>query len=178
VFVTSGVIVVTLALQGLALPLVVHWARLPAETTVEEERHLAEAVTTEEALAAMDTIATERGSDQLVVDRMRTEYEKHLGVLRAHGDEADPNPGRHAEADFRALRLGLLGRKRKTVVRLRDEGRIDDTALRHGEGCGAGQEPVRAGCVGGVNAYHATGPDPDGSCLCGRSADDRRSTRH
>jgi CPA1 family monovalent cation:H+ antiporter len=130
VFVTSGVIVVTLVVQGLALPLVVRWARLPADTAVEEERHLAETVATEGALAAMDKIAAERGTDHRVVDRMRTEYEKHLGVLRAHGDEADPNPGRRAEADFRSLRLGLLGHKRATVTRLRDEQHIDDTALR------------------------------------------------
>jgi CPA1 family monovalent cation:H+ antiporter len=130
VFVTSGVIVVTLVLQGLALPVVVGWARLPTDTAVEEERRLAETVATEEALASMDEIAAELGTDQRVVDRMRTEYDKHLAVLRAHGDEADDNPGRRAEADFRALRLGLLGRKRETVARLRDEERIDDTVLR------------------------------------------------
>ncbi|MCW2638184.1 MAG: Na+/H+ antiporter [Dactylosporangium sp.] len=130
VFVTAGVIVVTLGLQGLALPYVVRWARLPTDTAVEAERHLAETVATEEALADMGKIAAERGVDPRVVDRMRTEYEKHLGVLRTHGDEADPNPGRRAETDFRALRLGLLDHKRKTAVRLRDEQRIDDTALR------------------------------------------------
>jgi CPA1 family monovalent cation:H+ antiporter len=130
VFVTAGVVVVTLVLQGLALPYVVRWARLPADTAIEEERHFAETVATEEALAAMDDIAAERGIDRRVVDRMRTEYEKHLKVLRAHGDEADPNPGHRAEADFRSLRLGLLNRKRQTIVRLRNEQRIDDTALR------------------------------------------------
>jgi CPA1 family monovalent cation:H+ antiporter len=130
IFVTAGVIVVTLVLQGLALPLVVHWTRLPADTAVEEERHLAETVATQEALAAMGGIASRRGVDQQVVDRMRSEYEKHLNVLRGHGEEADPNPGRRAEADFRSLRLGLLDQKRSTVVRLRDEQLIDDTALR------------------------------------------------
>ncbi|GAA1795459.1 Na+/H+ antiporter [Planosporangium flavigriseum] len=130
IFVTAGVIVVTLLLQGSVLPLVVRRTRAVADTTLEDERHLAETVATEEALAAMDKIAADRGIDRRVVDRMRTEYEKHLRVLRAHGDEKDPNPGRCAEADFRSLRLGLLNRKRQTVVRLRDEQRIDDTALR------------------------------------------------
>ncbi|GII23118.1 Na+/H+ antiporter [Planosporangium mesophilum] len=130
IFVTAGVIVVSLLLQGPALPLVVRWTRLVADTSVEEERHLAETVATEEALAAMGKIAADRGIDPRVVDRMRAEYEKHLKVLRAHGDEADPNPGRRAESDFRSLRLGLLDRKRQTIVRLRDEERIDDTALR------------------------------------------------
>jgi hypothetical protein len=35
---------VTLALQVLVLPLVVRWARPPADTAVEEERRLAETV--------------------------------------------------------------------------------------------------------------------------------------
>jgi CPA1 family monovalent cation:H+ antiporter len=34
------------------------------------------------------------------------------------------------DADYAALRLRLLARKRATVVRLRDEQRIDDTVLR------------------------------------------------
>ncbi|NJC71605.1 Na+/H+ antiporter [Planosporangium thailandense] len=130
VFVTAGVIVVTLVLQGLALPYVVRWTRLPADTTIEQERHLAETVATERALAAMDEIADVRGVDPMVVERMRIEYEKHLRVLRAHGDEADPNPGRRAECDFRSLRLGLLRHKRETVAQLRDEQLIDDAALR------------------------------------------------
>jgi CPA1 family monovalent cation:H+ antiporter len=130
IFVTSGVIVVTIVLQSLMLPAVVHWARLPADTAVEQERQLAETAATEEALAAMGGIAAELGTDQSVVDRMRTEYEKHLNVLRARGDEADDSPGRRAEADFAALRLGLLRQKRETVARLRDERHIDDTVLR------------------------------------------------
>jgi CPA1 family monovalent cation:H+ antiporter len=129
VFVTSGVIVVTLVLQGLALPLVVRWARLPADTAIEEELRLAETVATEEALAAMDKIAAERGADARVVDRLRLEYEKHLNVLRAHC-HGDDNSGRRTEVDFANLRLGLLCHKRATVVRLRDEHHIDDTVLR------------------------------------------------
>lgn len=130
VFVTAGVIVVTLVVQGPALPHVVRWARLPADPAIEQERHLAETVATERALADLDTIARNLGVDHSVVDRMRVEYEKHLSVLRAHGDEADPNPGRRAEADFRSLRLGLLCHKRETVTQLRDEQLIDDTVLR------------------------------------------------
>ena len=37
---------------------------------------------------------------------------------------------RNANDDYTALRLALIARKRATVVRLRDEGRIDDTVLR------------------------------------------------
>ncbi|GII23373.1 Na+/H+ antiporter [Planosporangium mesophilum] len=130
VFVTAGVIVFTLVVQGLALPLVVRWARLPEETEIDEELRAAEVAATEDALARMDGSGSDLGVDRSVVDRMRREYEKHLAVLRAHRHEDDDNPGRRAEQDFRKLRLALIGRKRDAVVKLRDEHRIDDTVLR------------------------------------------------
>jgi CPA1 family monovalent cation:H+ antiporter len=130
VFVTSGVIVVTLVLQGLVLPAIVRWARLPVDTTVGEERQLAETMATEEALASMAEVAARLGTDEAIVARMRTEYEEHLQVLRADGDGDADNRPRRAAADYAALRLELLARKRATIVRLRDERRIDDTVLR------------------------------------------------
>lgn len=130
VFVTSGVIVVTLVLQGLLLPAVVRWARLPDDRTVEEERHLAETLAAEEALAAMPSVAARLGIGDDVVARTREEYEGHLMALRATGEGADDDVVRRNKADYATLRLDLLARKRATVVRLRDERRIDDTVLR------------------------------------------------
>ncbi|MEU5655108.1 Na+/H+ antiporter [Streptomyces sp. NPDC047737] len=129
VFVTSGVIVTTLVVQGLLLPTVVRWARLPHDTSVEEERFLAETTATKEALEALSRIAEELGADLVVAERMRHEYETHLQVLRASGEENDDDVLRH-DQHYTALRLKLLAHKRDTVVRLRDEGRIDDTVLR------------------------------------------------
>jgi hypothetical protein len=83
VFVTAGVIVVTLVLQGLALPGVLRWARLPRDTSVEQERHLAETLATEEALAAIPQIVAGLGTDPDITSRVRREYEKHLRVLHA-----------------------------------------------------------------------------------------------
>ncbi|MDT0322105.1 Na+/H+ antiporter [Streptomyces millisiae] len=129
-FVTCGVIVVTLVGQGLLLPAVVRWARLPRDTSVEDERHLAQTVATEEALDALDEVAAELGTDPEVVRRLREEYEAHLLVLRADREGAEDVPAlRHDQHDT-ALRLALLARKRATVLRLRDQQRIDDTVLR------------------------------------------------
>lgn len=130
VFITSGVIVVTLVVQGLLLPGVVRWARLPRDTSVHEERLLAQTTATEEALAALPEIAAELGTTSEVVERMRHEYETHLLVARADGGETDDEALLRHDRHYTALRLVLLARKRATVVRLRDEGRIDDTVLR------------------------------------------------
>jgi NhaP-type Na+/H+ or K+/H+ antiporter len=129
VFVTAGVIAVTL-LQGLLLPGVVRWARLPRDGSVEEERRLAETRATEAALAALPEVAAELGTDPEVVDRTRREYEEHLEVVRADGAQNDDEPVLRHEQDYAALRLALLGRKRATVLALRDEQRIDDIVLR------------------------------------------------
>jgi CPA1 family monovalent cation:H+ antiporter len=132
VFVTSGVIVTTLVLQGLLLPAVVRWARLPRDTSVEEERFLAESTATEEALKALPTLAEELDTDPAVTERMRQEYESHLLVVRAGGGETaddDEDVLRH-HRHYTALRLALLAHKRATVLRLRDDHEIDDTVLR------------------------------------------------
>ena len=129
IFVTAGVIVVTL-LQGLALPGVVRWARLPHDTSAQAERHLAETLATEEALAAIPQIAAGLGTDPDIAGRVRREYEKHLRVLHASDDGADDQPALRYDQQYTALRLAVLAHKRDTVVRLRDERRIDDTVLR------------------------------------------------
>jgi monovalent cation/hydrogen antiporter len=130
IFVTAGVIVVTLVVQGLLLPGVVRWARLPHDSSIEQERHLAETLAAEEALTAMPRVAAGLGTDPDVVERLRHEYEKHLLVLRANRAGADDDPASRHDQHYTALRLALLARKRVTVIRLRDERRIDDTVLR------------------------------------------------
>jgi CPA1 family monovalent cation:H+ antiporter len=130
VFVTAGVIVVTLA-QALVLPRVVHWARLGRDASVEQERHIAETQADEAALTAIPRLAAETGADPKVAEQLRDEYQDHLRVLNA----ATPNGAgdtlalRH-DRQYTELRLALIAHKRATLVRLRDQGRIDDTVLR------------------------------------------------
>jgi Na+/H+ antiporter len=130
IFVTAGVIVVTLG-QGLLLPGVVRWARLPYDDSVERERQLASTIATQEALAAIPAIAADLAIDQAVADRLAKEYDKHLRVLQAAEPDADDEAALRYDQHNTALRLAVLAHKRATVVRLRDEGRIDDIVLRH-----------------------------------------------
>ena len=140
VFVTAGVIAV-LMLQAFALPPVVRWARLPEDTRVEEDRRLASTTAAREAFEALPGVAADLGTEQAVVDLLRREYEKHLRVMEAAGAEDDGGDGdgdgdddgeglRRFDEQYRTLRLAMLGTKRATVLRLRDERRIDDDAVR------------------------------------------------
>jgi monovalent cation/hydrogen antiporter len=63
-----------------------------------------------------------------ITDRLRAEYQAHLQVLHPDGD--DNASALRLEDQYAELRLALLARKRATLIRLRDERRIDDIVLR------------------------------------------------
>ena len=130
IFVTSGVIVVTLVVQGLLLPVVVRWARLGHDGSVQTERHLAETTATEEALEAIPQIAAGLDTDPEITARLQREYTKHLRLLHASDGGSADEPALRYDRQYTALRQAVLARKRAVVLRLRDEGRIDDTVLR------------------------------------------------
>jgi CPA1 family monovalent cation:H+ antiporter len=79
-------------------------------------------------------MADDLGAGQDVADQLRAEHDRRLRVLRTDGDEADDagerDGAREWEEQYAALRLAVLSHKHDTVVRMRDEGRIDDTVLR------------------------------------------------
>lgn len=73
VFVTAGVILLSLLVQGPLLPAIVRWARFPADHAAAEEYELAERAISGAALAALDDLATEHGVGQEVRDKVRAE---------------------------------------------------------------------------------------------------------
>jgi CPA1 family monovalent cation:H+ antiporter len=126
VLITCGVIVLTL-LQALVLPRVVRFARLPDDTSVEEEVRLAEVFTLDAALEALEPLAAELGSDDMVVGRVRHELDKQRALAAADA-EGDPVVEHHDQ--YTSLSLALISRRRDALLELRDTQRIDDIVLR------------------------------------------------
>lgn len=132
IFITTGVIVVTLVGQALLLPMVIRWARFPHDDSDDREKRLADETASEEALKALPDLAANLEVDQEVVDRIQHEFERHVHVLHARGDqldEEDADAARH-DRQYTALSRATIDHKRATVIRLRDEGAIDDAVLR------------------------------------------------
>jgi monovalent cation/hydrogen antiporter len=127
VLITCGVILLTL-LQALLLPSVVRFARLPVDTSVDEEVQYAEEYTLDAAIEAVETTASELGIDELVVERVRRELDKQRTLVAAAGVEADPAVQHHDQ--YTSLQLALISRRREALLELRDEQRIDDIVLR------------------------------------------------
>jgi Na+/H+ antiporter len=125
VFVASVVILLTILVQGTTLPLVVSWARLPADTGRAEELASARVRAADAGLAALPRLALDLGGDGDHLDRLRAEYEEYREIVA--DDVGESAAARDRE---RRLRLAVLGEKREAVTAMRDANEIDDIVLR------------------------------------------------
>ncbi|RZT84679.1 sodium/proton antiporter (CPA1 family) [Pseudonocardia sediminis] len=145
IVVTFGVIAVTLLVQGLTLPAVLRFARLPVDTAEAAEEALAHRVATEAGLAALPQTAARLDIVDEAAARVRADYEDHLHDLTdpsGPGVDDTPTPERVEREDYQRLRAALLADKRAAVVALRDAGKIDDIVLRRVQ-AGLDAEEVR-----------------------------------
>lgn len=114
VFVTAGVIVLTLLVQGPLLPAVIRWAKLPTDDAEIEEYELAQRAISGAALAALDDLAAEHGVSDRVRDRARDEGYERLELANARAvarlraaEERAPDPDTEDEqTDEDASRMG------------------------------------------------------------------------
>ena len=128
---TFIVILFTLLVQGLTMPAIVRWAKLPPDPTELDEELLAEQAGLRAALAELPAAAARVHASPEIVEQLRTAYEERLGSI--HREEDDPAEAYREESDFdmRArLQLELLSAKRGALLALRNAGRIDDVILR------------------------------------------------
>ncbi|WP_336631048.1 MULTISPECIES: cation:proton antiporter [unclassified Microbacterium] len=101
VFVTAGVILLSLLVQGPLLPLIVRWANLPDDGVADDEYELAQRTISGAALAAIDDLAAEHGISDEVRDRARREgYEQlELANARAYARQSRLDDARIVELE-------------------------------------------------------------------------------
>ncbi|HEY2220810.1 Na+/H+ antiporter [Actinomycetospora sp.] len=134
IVVTFGVILVTLLVQGLTLPAVLRFARLPEDSGFASEEQLARRAATHAGLEALPDTAARLRVSSAAVERVREDYQEHLHLLHddadREGDTDHAERDRADQEDYQRLRAALLGEKRRAVLALRDDGTIDDIVLR------------------------------------------------
>jgi CPA1 family monovalent cation:H+ antiporter len=133
VFVTAGVVVVTIVVQSLVLPVVVRRAALPEDESLQDERHQAEHTAIEEALDALPRIARDLQVDDRVQEGIRKDYATRLDVSERRNDEGEDHPAVQRHDAAIELRLALVRLEARTLIRLRDDDEIDDTVLREAQ---------------------------------------------
>ncbi len=132
IFFTFGVILVTLLGQGLSLGPLIQRLGLKQDGSLEREHALAHLAAGRAALGRLDELATQAhdSQDQEVVVHLRSHYTQKVEgltkVLDGMGDERFEDLAPSGQR----MRQEVLVAERMAVIRLRDQGRIDDETLR------------------------------------------------
>jgi len=129
-FLTFIVILVTLVVQGLSLPPLIHWLGVKDDGSMEIEEREARLKANQAALARLNEIAERDPAKADALQRLRVEYEDHL--RQVEGAEA-ANAGtalRLFSSEFERLSHEALLVERQTILKLRNENAISDEVLR------------------------------------------------
>lgn len=126
---TFCVIFGTLVLQGLTLGPLVRWLRVVDDHVTEKEERLARLKANEAALARLAEIESSNRVKHETVERLRSEYEDRVRQLSSQAPEEE-SVSRLFSADFEELAREALETERDTLIALRNEGTINDQALR------------------------------------------------
>ena len=129
-FLTFSVILVTLVLQGLTLPPLIRALGLAGAGGHKPEEEEARRAMVEAALARLEEERTKDGGEFAgIYEDLGQRYKHRLAKLTGQdNEEIGANPANYAR--YIALTRELLRAERKTAVRLRNEGRINDEVLR------------------------------------------------
>ena len=132
IFVVGGVVMLSMVVQGLLLPVVIRWAKIPPDTSEKEEIHYAMNAISREGYEALDDIAVQVGASQEAIDGAKAEWSRFQKGLEEEAN-ARNNPGLDGSQSYwrqnRALRLAVIDCQREALKRLRNEGKIDMNVL-------------------------------------------------
>ncbi|MGP3774191.1 Na+/H+ antiporter [Streptomyces sp. SDT5-1] len=133
-FLTFTTVIGTLVVQGLTLPPLIKWLKLPgrdvqAETLVEAQAQNAASVAAEERV---EELMRDRRNclPSPLQDRLRTVLERRRNSVWERLGQANPVTGESADDTYRRLAREAIAAEREVFVRMRDERRIDDEMLR------------------------------------------------
>jgi Na+/H+ antiporter len=135
IFLTFCVILATLVGQGLSLAPLIRVLHLQEDGSREREHAQAHKAAVDAALARLDELCMQPWVPEEYLTHLRSVYEQksedYTRRLNETGD-TDESDGDRQEVKLR-LRQEVLVAERAAVIRLRDQGRIDDEVLRQVE---------------------------------------------
>jgi hypothetical protein len=130
VFLTFGVILATLVLQGLTLPALIQILGLEDDGLEAKEEAKARIHASEAALARLEELVDEDWVREDTAERMRGLYGFRRDRFSTRLDPDGDGSVEDRSQDYQRLRRELLDAERAAVVELRRTGRIDDGVMR------------------------------------------------
>ncbi len=122
------VILVTLVVQGLSLPLLIHRLDLSDDTSIEHEERLARERAATAALELLDAVTNEDWPVPDHIEQLRIHYGRRL-QRNVDVEAANTECTKVVTEAFRRLRHETLTAERLTVISLRNNGVISDEIL-------------------------------------------------
>src|SRR6266700_2072736 len=116
VFVTFGVILATLVLQGLTLPWLIRRLGLHRDDSEEQEEVRGRLRATDAALARLEELATENWTRDDTVERMRGLYQFRRRRLKARAGYRDDDGSQDRSLAYQRLVRELLEAQRRAIV--------------------------------------------------------------
>lgn len=129
-FLTFGVILVTLLFQGLTLPIVIQKLCIKPDNSTDEEERTARLKANQAAIESIEKLRTSGKFSPDTVDRLRAEYDERVEQLHLCAENPDDCRGEIATPQYQRLQRQALRIERQTIIRLRNESVINDDALR------------------------------------------------
>jgi monovalent cation/hydrogen antiporter len=138
-FITFGVILITLVGEGLTLRVLTRALRIGGDATTEREEGHARTVAAEAAVARLEDLAREWPGHLPLIDTLRSQYQHrstHLFDGQTSGDAGNGQLDPAAEQELlehRLIRRAVIDAERQAVLALRDGGSITDEVWRRVE---------------------------------------------
>ena len=130
IFLTFGVILASLVVQGLSFPALLRLLGLEDEGRAEKEETKARIFATEAALARLDELASEDWVRDDTLERLRGLFNFRRERFRSRFDPESDGAIESRSQDFQRLQRELLAAERDAVFDLRRQQRIDDLVMR------------------------------------------------
>jgi len=129
VFLTFGVIVATLMLQGLTLPWLIRVLDVSDDGGAEREEAKARIRTAEAALARLEELLEEGTVHPKTAERLRGSLGFRRDRFRARFDDGDDGAIEERSAAFQRVMRQLLAAEHAALIALRNDGVIDDNVM-------------------------------------------------
>ncbi len=130
IYLTFGVILATLVVQGLSLPLLIRRLGLHDDGASERQETQARLTAAQAALARLDELASQDEVSQESVQHLRKHYEARVRSITKRFKQAADEPGEDHAMTYQQLQREALQAERSAVIGLRNRGEINDEILR------------------------------------------------
>jgi CPA1 family monovalent cation:H+ antiporter len=130
IYLTFGVILATLVVQGLSLPLLIRGLGLHDDGACARQETQARLTAAQAALARLDELALQDEVSQESARHLRKHYEAQVSSLTKRYKPAAEEAGADHALTYQRLQREALQAERSAVIGLRNQGEINDEVLR------------------------------------------------